>query len=121
MQIEHFVPKHDILAAIGYWPGATSVILNLGTALSYAHRGKNGLPFRIPNQQNLIELLKETGPIASTSANLEGEPTVNNINEAMAIFRENVDFYVDNGDLSDHKPSRIIEILDGKINEIRGA
>lgn len=118
-QLDDIVNPRDLLAAHVYWPGPVSVVLEVGNRFSYAHRGKKGLPFRVPNQENLQNLLSQTGPLATTSANLAGELPATTAQEAMGIFRENVDFYVDGGDLSSNKASKIIEIKHGTVQIIR--
>ncbi len=118
-QIDHMVNARDLLAAEVYWPGPTSVILELGSVLSYAHRGKNSLPFRVPDSTVLQDVLRRTGPFATTSANIAGHSPAATIQDALAVFRENVDFYVDGGDLSGNRASRIVEIKHGIIKTIR--
>jgi tRNA A37 threonylcarbamoyladenosine synthetase subunit TsaC/SUA5/YrdC len=77
------------------------------------------LAVRIPAQSEIAELLQKTGPLITSSANHPGEPTANAVDEARKYFGDTVDFYVDGGDLSDHKPSTIIRIVDDAIEVIR--
>lgn len=118
-QIEELVSPQELLAAAVYWPGPVSVIFKLGNKLSYAHRGNQSLAFRVPDNTSLQNLLKQTGPLASTSANLAGQPPATTMQDALSTFRANVDFYVEGGDLSGNKPSKIIEIVDSTVNVIR--
>jgi len=118
-QIEGYVSSEDLLRAEVYWPGPTSVILGLGNKLAYAHRGLHSLPFRIPDVPALQALLKQVGPLATTSANITGRPTAVTIEEAMGIFRESVDFYVDGGDLSGRPASQIICFNGDQVEKLR--
>ena len=118
-QIEDYVSTHDLLRAQVYWPGPVSVILEVGSVFSYAHRGVKSLAFRIPDNAPLCRLLKQTGPLVSSSANLATQPTATTMHDALSTFRANVDFYVDGGDLSGNQPSRIIKIDDEKVITIR--
>lgn len=102
-----------------FWPGAVSVIIPCGPELAYLHEGKFSLAVRIPDNPELLNLLTKTGPLLTSSANHPAEPTATNLHEAQAYFNGNVDFYVDGGDLSDHKPSTIIRIVDDAIEIIR--
>ncbi len=110
-QIENIVPPLVAEKASKYWPGPVSVVLSLGDELTYAHKGNGTLAFRIPSSPELIELLKRTGPLATSSANLEGQPPATTVEQAKRYFGDTVDFYVDGGDLSSQRPSRIIELL----------
>ena len=102
-----------------FWPGAVSVIIPCGPELAYLHEGALSLAVRIPDNQALLALLKETGPLLTSSANHPAQPIATDLPAARQYFNGNVDFYVDGGDLSDHKPSTIIRIVDDAIEIIR--
>lgn len=119
-QLRGIVDDDYITKATAYWPGPTSVILPVGDELDYAHKGLGSLPFRVPADPELIKLLEQTGPLATSSANLPSQPPAVTVDQAKDYFGDAVDFYDDGGDLSDRKPSRIINLLDnGEIQEIR--
>ncbi len=119
-QLKGIASNEYINKATTYWPGPTSVILPVGDELEYAHKGLSGLPFRIPDNPQLVELLEQTGPLATSSANLPSQPPAVTVDQAKQYFGDEVDFYQDGGDLSDRVPSKIIKILDnGEIQEIR--
>lgn len=119
-QIDEYVGSSELLPAEVYWPGPVSVVLTVGNRLAYAHRGKQSLPFRIPDYSALQQLIAQTGPLVSTSANLAGRLPAVTMQDAMGVFRESVDFYVDGGDLSGRAASRIIRLSNGKVEVIRG-
>lgn len=97
------------------WPGRVSVILPCKQKrFFYLHRGNKTLAFRLPDDTKLRALLKLTGPLASTSANLSGKPTAQNIEEAKKYFDDQVDFYIKNGELK-NSPSAIIQITGRKV------
>lgn len=89
-----------------YWPGKVSVVMS------------PTLSFRLPDKKDLIEVLKQTGPLVAPSANLEGEPPAKNIDEARKYFGDKVDFYEDGGTL-DSLPSTLVRIKDNKIEVLR--
>lgn len=112
--------KEEIDLASQFWPGSVSVIIDAPDSLEYLHMGRKSLAVRIPALDWIQEVLEATGPLATTSANLPGELTVTNINQAKKIFGDNVDLYVDGGEISGVKPSKIIKITDdGQIEIIR--
>lgn len=120
-QLESLGLKHRYLKAVEeFWPGALSVIIPLSQpGLDYLHLGKFSLAVRLPLPKQLHQLLDKTGPLLTTSANPPGQPTARNIKEAKAYFGDKVDFYVDGGDMSDHKPSTIVRILDDAVEVVR--
>lgn len=120
-QLEHLGLKHRYLKAVEqFWPGAVSVIIpSSNPELAYLHRGKMTLAVRIPADKKIQEILSETGPLITSSANQPGHPTANNIAEAKKYFGKNVDFYEDGGDLSGRQHSTIIRIIDDAIEVLR--
>lgn len=67
----------------------------------YLHRGTGTLAFRLPAQAGspetaqLLEILKEAGPLVAPSANPEGQSPAQDITEAKKYFGNKVDFYLD--------------------------
>jgi len=113
------IKKRYLKAVQHYWPGPVSVVVPLGLSLQYLHMNKQSLAVRIPKYQELAELLKKTGPLVTTSANMPGLAPANNVGEAVKYFGEEVDFYVDGGDISNSKPSTIIRVVDDAVEVLR--
>jgi L-threonylcarbamoyladenylate synthase len=120
-QLEKLGLKRRYLTAVEhYWPDAVSVIIPCADpALRYLHQGKMSLAVRLPKRTELRELLEATGPLLTSSANHPGEPPAINSEQAQQYFGEQVDLYVDGGDLSDHQPSTIIRVVDDAVEVIR--
>ncbi|QJR44421.1 Sua5/YciO/YrdC/YwlC family protein [Mycoplasma miroungirhinis] len=78
-----------------YWPGAVTLIIN-------------GIGFRMPNQQKLLDFLNKNGPCYVTSCNKSGYPVAKNIQEAKNLFPEVRNFY--NFGKMSQKPSLIIDV-----------
>lgn len=113
------IKRRYLTAVEQYWPNPLSIVIPTGLNLGYLHRGKQSLALRIPNDTKLLDLLKKTGPLATTSANLPSKEPASNITDAQKIFGEAVDFYVDGGDLSGREPSTVIQIVDDAIEVLR--
>ena len=111
------IKRRYLKAVEQYWPGAVSVIIPHD--LTYLSQTVGAQPFRIPDGKELLNLLSQTGPLLTSSANLAGKPTANTVDEAKAYFGANVDFYVDGGNLSKNKPSTIIRIIDDAVDVVR--
>ncbi len=113
--------KHRYLKAVEqFWPGAVSIIIPAADpTLDYLHQGQRALAVRVPDQPELVKLLQKTGPLLTSSANHPGQPTSTTIDQAKAYFDQEVDFYIDGGDLSHHQPSTIIRVIDDAIEVLR--
>lgn len=102
-----------------YWPNPLSILIPCGPELSYLHQSVGSLAVRIPRDKGLISLVKQTGPLLTTSANPPGKPPANTMQEAASYFGDNVDFYVDGGDLSGRPPSTVIRVVDDMVEVVR--
>lgn len=101
------------------WPGKVSVVLKCeNKKLWYLHRGLESLAFRIPADEKLRAVLKQTGPLVAPSANWEGHVPAKNIAEAQKYFGDAIDFYVDGGEINS-APSTLIKLEREKITVIR--
>ena len=105
------ISEADKRKAGRYWPGPISLVLAChDKAFSYLHHGTNSLAFRLPDNQQLWELLERSGPLVAPSANPQSKKPAQTIAEAQHYFGDKVDFYVDGGKLSG-KPSKLISLL----------
>lgn len=87
------------------WPGPNTLIFNERS-------------FRLPDNDFLASILNSTGPLISTSANLHKRPHSKTVEEAINYFGENIDFYVDGGELN-NPPSSVYKISDDSLIKIR--
>ena len=108
--IDHLYDQTGYNLAKPYWPGKVSVILPATKAPRYLTRGGETLAYRWPDDPELEWLLRKTGPLIAPSANMQGQPPAKNISEAKEYFGENIDFYVDGGEVKDQTPSRLLKI-----------
>jgi L-threonylcarbamoyladenylate synthase len=79
-------PEWLELAAMA-WPGALTLVLPArGSVLELLNPGAATLGIRIPACEAARELLRQTGPLATTSANRSGRPAATTAAEAAASF-----------------------------------
>ena len=96
--VELGIKARYLKAVEEFWPGAVSVEIPHG--INYLNQGTGRQAIRIPDDAELLQLLRETGPLQTTSANLPGEQPAATLDQAKKYFGQQVDFYVDGGDLS---------------------
>ena len=90
-------PAAQRLAA-AHWPGALSLVLPLDEPRHPAiPRHGDTIMVRVPGHALLRELLRRTGPLASTSANRHGEPPAKTAAEAEQTLGAEVDAVLDGG------------------------
>jgi L-threonylcarbamoyladenylate synthase len=117
--VELGIPRRYLTAVQQYWPGPVSVVIPVGETFSYLHLGKHSLALRVPSDESLRDILLQTGPLLTSSANLPGTEPAHTVGKAKHYFGDRVDFYVDGGDFSGHAPSTIIRIIDDVVEVIR--
>lgn len=76
--------------AKSYWPGALTLVLpaseKVPAAMNSIDRSTIGI--RVPNFPLALKILEQTGPLATTSANLSGQPPRLSVAEIEALFPE---------------------------------
>jgi len=73
--------------ALRCWPGAVTLVLPItGRCTEALHPGGASLGLRVPACCEARELLRLSGPLATTSANRSGEPAARSAAEAAALF-----------------------------------
>ena len=87
------------------WPGAATLLLKTKISLSpyLLDEGKVGL--RVPDCPLLLKLLKISGPLAATSANISGQPANSRIETIAKTILEGVDMVIDSGETSGEESS----------------
>ncbi len=69
------------------WPGAVTLVLPITGALTdHLHPGGTSLGLRVPACERARELLRLSGPLATTSANRSGQPAATTAAEAARQF-----------------------------------
>lgn len=94
-----------------FWPGDLSIVLRHAPSLSWDLGNTKGtVMVRMPLHPVAIELLKETGPMAVSSANRSGLPPAATVDEARSQLGEAVPVYLDGGPSGDPVPSTIVDL-----------
>ncbi|OEY23361.1 L-threonylcarbamoyladenylate synthase [Corynebacterium sp. Marseille-P4321] len=94
-----------------FWPGGLSLVLPEAPSLPWNLGDTRGtVLLRMPNQPLAIELLRETGPMAVSSANISGNPPATTAAAAKEQFGDTVNVYLDGGEAAVGTPSTIIDL-----------
>ena len=72
----------------------------------------------MPAVADLQNLIKQVGPLVSTSANAEGERPAQSVEQARKYFGEQLDFYIDVGKVKT-QPSTIARVEKSKLKLVR--
>jgi tRNA threonylcarbamoyl adenosine modification protein (Sua5/YciO/YrdC/YwlC family) len=94
-----------------FWPGPLTLVCKANRALSWDLGDTKGtVAVRMPLHPVALDLLKETGPMAVSSANRSGAPAATTAAEAEEQLGESIAVYLDGGKTTDNTPSTILDI-----------
>lgn len=89
-------PVRDLVAA--FWPGGLTVIVKAQPSLVWdLGETRGSVALRMPSDTIALALLKETGPLAVSSANLSGKPAAIDAQGAEDMLGTSVSVYLDGG------------------------
>jgi L-threonylcarbamoyladenylate synthase len=94
-----------------FWPGPLTLVLRANRGLIWdLGETKGTVAVRMPLHEIALDLLKETGPLAVSSANLSGAPPATTADDAEAQLGEAVAVYLDGGPCPGDVPSTIVDL-----------
>ena len=94
-----------------FWPGALSLVVQQAPSLQWDLGDARGtVMLRMPLQPVALELLRETGPLAVSSANVSGQPPATTAHLAQAQLGALVDVYLDGGPSQEQAASTIVDL-----------
>ncbi len=94
-----------------FWPGGLTVVCRAARTLTWDLGDTKGtVAIRMPQDQVALDLLRETGPMAVTSANQTGSPSPTTASQARDGLGESVAVYLDGGACSGGVSSTIVDL-----------
>lgn len=106
--------------ADAFWPGPLTVVLNARETLrmDLGDRGET-IAVRVPDQAFTRELLRRTGPLAVSSANVHGRDAATTIEDAVSQLAERCAVYLDAGTMAANTPSTIVDLTGPQAQVLR--
>jgi L-threonylcarbamoyladenylate synthase len=105
------VPRTARQLIEAFWPGDVSIVLPHAPSLAWDLGNTSGtVMLRMPLHPVAIELLREVGPMAVSSANVSGKPPAATADEAKFQLGESVAVYLDGGPSGEPVPSTIVDL-----------
>jgi len=93
-----------------FWPGGLTLIVRAAPSLGWDLGESSGtVAMRVPDDELALELLRNVGPMAVSSANTHGRPPANSAAEAYEMLGETVSVYVNDGATRPSAPSTIVD------------
>ena len=93
-----------------HWPGALTLVITRHPDVPDILSPLPTIGVRIPDHPAAVALLKQTGPLAVTSANLSGHPNTSTAEEVFAQIGDRVDLILDGGKTPGGVPSTVVDL-----------
>lgn len=105
------VTPEGLALAKAFWPGALTLVVNAQAELQLDLGDRlETIAVRVPDHPFTRELLRRTGPLAVSSANVSGREAALSIDEAIEQLGEAVAVYLDAGTATGPVPSTIVDL-----------
>ena len=93
-----------------FWPGALTLVVRYQPSLAWDLGDSRGhVALRMPLHPVALELLRDTGPLAVTSANRTGLDPATSADDAQGQLGDLVSVYLDSGPLPAGPPSTVVD------------
>ena len=106
--MQELTPGAARLAA-RFWPGALTLIVPRRSDLPENLSPYMTIGVRMPNHPWALQLLRELGPLATTSANLSGQPDAVAAQDVLQYLDGRVDLVLDGGRCPGGVPSTVVD------------
>src|SRR6195952_1060656 len=94
-----------------FWPGALSLVVHQAPSLQWDLGDANGtVMLRMPLHPVAIDVLREVGPMAVSSANISGRPPAVTAQDAQHQLGDLVQVYLDGGSSAKQAASTIVDL-----------
>lgn len=102
-----------------FMPGALTIILKKKKLIPDAvTNGQSTIAIRIPDDETVLTILKETGPLLVTSANLSNQPSAHNTKEVLEQLDGRISCVLD-GESKGNLASTIVDCSNNEIKILR--
>ncbi len=102
-----------------FWPGALTLILPIHPELPGNLSSGNTIGVRVPDHDLIRKLLRMTGPLAATSANLSGKPSALTAEEVQLQVGERIDLVLDGGKVPGGMASTVLDCTGDEFSILR--
>jgi len=96
-QVARGLQKYALTLADTFWPGALTLIVKKHGSLPEELTVYDTVGVRMPDHTWLRSLILRSGPIAATSANISGEPSLSTAEEVLRSLDGKIDLLIDGG------------------------
>ena len=105
--------------ATAFWPGPLTLIMLKGPKIPLDLTPYPTIGIRMPNLAFTLQLLRETGPLATTSANLSGGLNPTTVQDVIEQIDGQIDLILDGGPTPGSTASTVLDVTGPEIKILR--
>jgi L-threonylcarbamoyladenylate synthase len=102
-----------------FWPGALTLVVPRQAGLPDNLSPTATIGVRMPDHAFARELLRQAGPLATTSANLSGGPNPHDAQEVLAQLDGRIELVIDGGAAPGGVPSTVVDCTGDELSILR--
>ena len=102
-----------------FWPGALTLILPKGPDVPPELSPYPTIGVRMPDLEFTLRLLRETGPLATTSANLSGGDNPTSVEDVVSQLQDRPDLILDGGPTPGARASTVLDLSGPEVKVLR--
>lgn len=110
-QLAEHVPEAAVRLADRYWPGPLTIVLQRSASLPDELGPGDTIGLRIPDHPTALALLRAAGPLAVSSANISGQPSVRTAEQVRETLSGRIELILDGGQTPGGVPSTVVDCL----------
>ncbi len=108
-KVARHIPPMVRRLAVMFWPGPLTMVVPKTASLPPAVSATSNVAVRVPDHPAALALLKKTGPLAVTSANLSGQPSPDSAVEVLRQLNGRIPLILDGGKTPGGIPSTLVD------------
>ena len=118
-QVAKSLNDYAIKLAQSFWPGALTLIVAKNLLLPANLTIHPTVGVRIPDHDWLREIIRKTGPLAATSANISGEASPSTANQVLEQLNGRIELVIDGGECKGGIASTVVDCSGEEFNILR--
>lgn len=113
------IPATAIRLTEAFWPGPLTVVVNKGIGFAASVSRTETVGIRMPDHAFVRALINSVGPLAATSANLAGRPSLRSASEVFEVMKGKIELVIDGGITPGGVPSTVVDCTGSEPQVIR--
>jgi L-threonylcarbamoyladenylate synthase len=118
-QVTDFVSESAYLLTQRFWPGPLTLVVSRLPSLPGVLSPVPTVGVRMPNHPVALALLRQSGPLATTSANLSGGPDPTTAQDVFSQLNGRIDLILDGGSCPGGVPSTVVDCTSSDLRILR--